>query len=197
MKDGFNDAGSGLCEAEQVLNSWGIKFENRPDGTLFVPGSIDISKKSLTQLPDLSRVVVNGGFNCNHNGLTSLKGSPQTVGSFYCSGNHLTSLEYGPQTVAESFYCPYNNLATLKGAPARCLEFWCHKNPALESLEHAPETGKCLQSDFGTFRTLADAPDHIKKSAETRRFELEQNVVNATILQASTKIRAPLKLVLR
>ena len=48
-------------------------------------------------------------FDCSGNELTSLEGSPKTVGrDFFCSGNELTSLEGSPKTVGRDFYC-YGN----------------------------------------------------------------------------------------
>lgn len=163
--------------AAKALEKLGVEYRRQADGSILVPGSIDLSKKGLTALPDLTGVVVMGSFNCNGNLLTSLKGAPAMADSFYCSGNLLTSLEYAPMVVKESFYCAHNPyLETLKGAPARCAQFWCHGNPLLKSLEHAPETSSTLQSDLGVFKTLSEAPEHIRKSKETLARELEEAV---------------------
>jgi hypothetical protein len=86
-------------EAEQALTSWGIEYERQADGTLLVPGDLDISKKGLTRLPDLSSVSVGGDFSCSNNQLTSLEGAPQSVGEYFsCANNQLTSLEGAPRT---------------------------------------------------------------------------------------------------
>ena len=83
-----------------------------------IKGNLDLSNKSLTELPDLSEVVVKGSFNCNTNQLTSLEGAPKEVGEdFDCRYNNLTSLEGAPKEVGRSFYCNGNNLTTLEGAP--------------------------------------------------------------------------------
>lgn len=86
--------GNSVSEAEQALKSWGIEYAKQPDGSILVPGSLDISGKGLTRLPNLTSVKVGGGFYCDNNQLTSLEGTPHTVGGhFYCHDNQLTSLE--------------------------------------------------------------------------------------------------------
>ena len=88
-----------------------------PNGFV-IEGNLDISGKGLTELPDLSDVVVKGNFLCYGNQLTSLKGAPKEVcGYFYCVHNQLTSLEGAPQTVGRYFDCRYNQLTSLFGVP--------------------------------------------------------------------------------
>lgn len=56
----------------------------------------------------------NGGYYCENNQLTSLKGSPKFVGSvFNCCNNELTSLEYSPKNVDDDFYCEENYIYNL------------------------------------------------------------------------------------
>jgi len=56
---------------------------------------------------------VSGNFNCVLNKLTSLEGSPTTVGGyFYCNNNSLTSLNGCPVTILGSFDCSFNNITT-------------------------------------------------------------------------------------
>ncbi len=106
-----------------------------------VEGDLDFSGQGLTELPDLSGVIVKGDFDCYNNQLTSLEGAPQTVGKdFFCSDNQLTSLAGAPQTVGRNFFCSYNQLTSLAGAP-RTVEgsFACTYNHLI-SLEGAPQT---------------------------------------------------------
>ena len=57
----------------------------------------------LTELFDLSNVEVKGDFICCNNNLTSLIGSPHTVGgSFDCYNNNLTSLAGIPKIVGNN-----------------------------------------------------------------------------------------------
>ncbi len=50
-----------------------------PEGFV-IKGDLDLSNKGLTKLPDLSKVIVEGDFDCFGNQLTSLEGAPQKVG---------------------------------------------------------------------------------------------------------------------
>ena len=79
-----------------------------------IKGNLDLSNKGLTELPDLSEVVVKGDFDCPDNQLTSLEGAPKEVGGdFDCSVNQLASLEGSPEEVGGIFYCRTNELTSL------------------------------------------------------------------------------------
>ena len=83
-----------------------------------INGDVILRSLHLTELFDLSDVEVTGDFDCRRNNLTSLVGSPHTVGvHFYCNNNDLISLKGAPQTVNGSFLCDVNKLTSLKGAP--------------------------------------------------------------------------------
>jgi hypothetical protein len=180
-------------EAARALEALGVEYRRQADGSILVPDSIDLSKRGLTELPNLTGVVVMGAFLCNGNNLTSLKGAPAMAESFFCSANLLTSLEYAPLVVKDRFYCANNPyLETLKGAPARCAEFWCHGTPMLKSLEHAPETERTLKSDFGRFKTILDAPENIRKSKETLARELEADIERNLVLGRAMQVSKPL-----
>ena len=110
-----------------------------PDGFV-IKGNINLENFGLTKLPNLSKVIIEGEFNCSFNQLKSLKGSPLKVwGDFNCSFNDLISLEGSPQEVGGSFNCTENNLRSLKGAPKIINEdFDCSGNE-LTSLKEAPK----------------------------------------------------------
>ena len=83
-----------------------------------IKGNVNLSNLHLTELFDLSDVEVTGDFSCSKNDLTSLEGSPHTVGgNYYCHNNHLTSLEGSPHTVGGDYDCDKNPLKSLKGIP--------------------------------------------------------------------------------
>lgn len=67
----------GRSPGEQALIDWGVEYVKRKDGTLMVSGNLNVSNRDMTELPDLSDVVVEGNFSCLHNRLTSLKGAPK------------------------------------------------------------------------------------------------------------------------
>jgi hypothetical protein len=72
-----------ISEAEESLKAWNVKYEKQPDGTLVVPGNLDIGGKGLSRLPDLSAVVIKGNFLCRYNNIATLEGAPQSVGGNY------------------------------------------------------------------------------------------------------------------
>ena len=163
MQETFNSTSKPPSEAEQALEKWGVAYEVKPNGTIFVAGDIILIGKGLTQLPDLSNVTVAGNFTCEGNQLTSLKGAPQFIGgNFSCSRNRLTSLDHAPQLVAGSFFCSSNELGTLRGAPRKVgANFFCSNNN-LTTLEHAPEyVGKGFACNENQLTSLEHLPKHI------------------------------------
>lgn len=62
-----------------------------PDGFV-IQGDVELANKELTELPDLSKVVVEGNFDCSDNQLTSLAGAPKGGRFFNYSNNSLTGL---------------------------------------------------------------------------------------------------------
>jgi hypothetical protein len=135
----FSDAQ--LDKASKALQEMGIAYKQQPDGTLLVPGKINLSKKGLKVLPDLSCVAVEGGFLCEGNQLTSLAGAPFSVGGgFFCGDNQLLSLEGCPAAVGGAFSCMNNRLTSLAGAPAHIDGTFYGGNNQLVSLAGAPKT---------------------------------------------------------
>lgn len=149
-----------LTTAEQALKYFGCHYERRPDGTIVVPGILNLTREHLTTLPDLSRVVVEGDFVCSYNQLTSLKGAPAVVtGSFRCDHNLLTSLEGAPASVGGDFYTPWNELVTLKGAPREMRgAFSCRQN-SLTTLEGAPRIAGSFNCSENYLTSLEGAPE--------------------------------------
>lgn len=200
--------------AERALGKLGIRYERQEDGTIFVPGDIDLSGKGLEALPDLSSVVVRGIFNCNDNNLTTLAGAPRETGVFYCDNNKLTTLEGGPAIVAAAYSCKGNDLVSLKGAPKRTgnvfdcsdnnltilehgpestgLSFICKDNK-LASLDGAPLYFHKLLSDFGDFNSWDDVPQHLHVSHERiRQLQKGMSVLTRPVAAPKTaKFRKP------
>jgi len=110
------------------------------DREYVIKGDLDLSRMNLTELPDLSNVIIEGSFSCAGNQLTTLKGAPKKVGgNFVCSDNELFSLEGATQEIGRDFICSYNQLTTLKGAPKKVGgSFLCNDNQ-LTSLNFAPK----------------------------------------------------------
>lgn len=131
--------------ATVALDSLNIPFVTLPDGTIYVPGDIDLSFKGLTALPPLHNVHAGSNFFCQGNQLTTLDGAPQQVdGDFHCDNNRLHTLEGAPSTLGGYLYCYNNHLISLKGAPAIINgDFWCNSN-YLQTLSGGPKTVKGL-----------------------------------------------------
>jgi hypothetical protein len=164
MKQQFNSKQARLVSAaEKALGEWEIDFVAQADGSLLVPGDLDISGKGLESLPDLSNVIVDGDFACHENKLTSLKGAPQKVHrGFYCGLNQLTSLEHAPKKVGGTFMCQGNLLTSLKGGPREVGGGYECANNQLTTLEGAPRKipGK-LGCHNNKLKTLKGAPREV------------------------------------
>lgn len=146
---------SSTAEAEQLLRSCHIPYEKKPDGTIVVNTDLDLLNSGFDKLPDLSQVIVLGNFYCQGMGLTSLQGSPKTVGgAFFGNDNQLTSLQGAPETVGNDFYC--------------------NQNPLLTSLEDAPKKFRTLYTDFGNFRSWDKVPEELRTSPETKARLLQE-----------------------
>ena len=78
-----------------------------------IEGNIYWNHLELTELPDLSDVIVNGDFTIGFNKLTSLKGSPKEVkGYFGFAWNNISSFIYMPKHVF-TLTCNHNPIKNL------------------------------------------------------------------------------------
>lgn len=106
-----------------------------------------------------------GEFDCSHCiNLTSLKGSPRSIGTFNCSYcPKLTSLKDGPEQVYNTYYCNNCGLTSLKGSPKINYGFNCCCNP-LKNLKGASKkiNAKFICSYCQELETLEGCPEHIK-----------------------------------
>ncbi len=77
--------------------------------------NINIKFQNLDKIPQQKKEI-NGDFDCSHNNLISLEGSPEIVlANFNCSYNNLTSLKYCPRVIYLAFDCTGNkNLKNIK-----------------------------------------------------------------------------------
>jgi len=94
-----------VCKKYNIQN---YNYKINDDLSVDIKGSVYLFNKSLTKLP-LKFNIVSGDFDCSHNRLTTLEGSPRSVGgNFYCYNNVLNTLEGGPEYVGGNFYCQDN-----------------------------------------------------------------------------------------
>ena len=185
-------------EAEKALINWDIDYRKIDDGfgTISVRGDIKIPRLGLTKLPDLSKVVLSGDFDCTGNLLTTLEGSPHHVGGhFLCSQNMLTTLKGCATTIRGAFFCSDNRLTSLEHGPERVgaeFGYVCIGN-RLTSLEHAPQRFHFLQTDFGVFREPEAIPRGLLgQSAESCPAQPASD--GSTSLQENIVVRRPLRL---
>ena len=119
-------------DIHSICSEYGINdYTINPDGSIDVDGSVILSyvfERGETKIP-LKFAKVIGDFECDRNQLTTLKGSPKSVGgNFECSGNKLTSLEYCPESVGGNFDCHSNQLTSLEGLPEIGGHINCRRN---------------------------------------------------------------------
>ena len=139
------------------------------NGQKTIQGNVDLSDLNLTELPNLSDVVVIGDFFCAYNNkLTTLQGAPQYIGrNFHCHNNNLTTLQGSPEYVKGDFYCSYNKLTILQGAPKFVGgNFHCNNNN-LTTLQGAPNYVG------GTFKTDKFSDADYRKYIENRKMKEE------------------------
>ncbi len=152
----------------------GEKVSGNKKDPFVVRGNLDLSELGLSELPDLSGVIVEGEFNCSNNNLQSLKGAPQNVGDYFdCRENQLTSLIGAPQCVDGNFYCGENQLTSLEGAPQSvCGDFYCGYNN-LKSLKGAPQSvGGYFDCRENQLTSLIGAPQSVGGDFDCRENQL-------------------------
>ncbi len=159
----------------------------RRAGEVIVMGDVDFNDREM--LPDLTGVIVNGGyymfnvpaknlfgtpkyvggnFFCADNGLETLEGAtPDIGGGFSCKDNNLKDLRHGPKNVGADYIVENNKLETVEGAPENLTGiFNIAGNPGIRDFEHAPKTFRELRSDYGVFASWDDVPTHLLQSEE-------------------------------
>jgi hypothetical protein len=168
----------GSEEHKQKWKEWlsihSLNWKVNQEGSIDVRGSVVLRGERRLNDPFLSlfplKVLpfqfnsVEGVFECFHNALTTLKGSPQTIGdSFLCSSNSLESLEGGPKVVKGNFTCYNNKLTSLKGSPEIVGESFDVSYNKITSLEGAPKTvGLHFDCTFNNLTSLEGSPKVIK-----------------------------------
>ena len=145
--ENFEDIES-ICRRYRITN-----YTINPDGTVDVDGNVDLGAEPsllISKRLPIKFGKVSGNFSCSDNQLTSLDGSPTTVGGhFYCSNNLLTTLEGGPKEVGGNFFCSHNLLTSLEGCPSEFKYIYCKWNP-MDKIYYI----------FGSFKEYKDSLDY-------------------------------------
>ena len=110
---------NGTIEGNLDITSFNLdEFINNSHLIKQINGYLYLNGLGLTELPDLSNIIIKGSFDCSNNQLTSLKGCPTEIGGhFYCAYNQLTSLIGCPTEIGGHFWCNHNKLTSLNGCP--------------------------------------------------------------------------------
>jgi hypothetical protein len=119
-------------EIDKICNYYDIEnYTIQPDGSVDVYDDyVFMNQHNFKELP-IRFGNVTGNFYCYGNELTSLEGSPHTVGGvFFCYQNKLTSLEHCPTSVGNNFSCNDNDITNLDFIPDHIGgKFTCSNNP--------------------------------------------------------------------
>jgi hypothetical protein len=147
---------------ECVSGTWSV---NPQTGLVDVEGGFDCEAQGLSDFKGVRFGRVKGYFDCRENQLTSLEGAPQEVGDdFYCSDNQLTSLEGAPQKVGEEFDCSDNQLTSLEGAPQIVRGYFDCSSNGLTSLKGGPQSvGKDFNCSGNQLTSLKGGPQSVGK----------------------------------
>lgn len=129
-------------------------------GNFIINGDLDISHMGLTELPDLSECQIDGTFNCSHNPLSSLRGSPNFARDFICTNTNITDLRGIGQFIHADL--SHNKLKSLRGIQDMPPSSWdndssidCSHNQ-ITSLRDLPEMPTYLNCSHNNIRTLSD-----------------------------------------
>ena len=112
-------SGSYLYRGNICLFQDGICYDlyNLPKG-LTVYGDLNLSGFGLTELPDLSTTMILGKFDCSHNLIKDLRGSPGYAKTYDCSVNlELTSFYGATNTVQEFIAAVCPRVVSLENIP--------------------------------------------------------------------------------
>jgi hypothetical protein len=96
------------------LDSLAIKnYTIHEDSVVDVDGDVGLTAKILTTIP-IQFGNTFGRFSCANTSLSSLKGSPQTVGDYFsCYFSAVSSLDWAPQSVVGNFDCERTKITSL------------------------------------------------------------------------------------
>lgn len=130
-----------LCRRHKITNYEIVGGKVNVYGCVLIGGSDDYPG-SYRKLP-INFGFIKGDFECSDNELTTMVGSPETVGGYFnCSHNKLTSLRGGPDRVHGIYRCTNNHLTDLVGSPKICgSHLLCQRN-SLRTLNGVPNTIK-------------------------------------------------------
>ncbi len=136
-------------------------FNLPKDKKLVLNGDLDISDMGLSELPDLSNLIVKGFFDCGKNKLSDLQGSPlQVMEGYCCSVNELTTLK-GLSSKVGSLDCSHNKLTKLEYLPD-VIDDLCLESNCLKDFTGAPKIVRGnLNANFNPLISFAGFPEEV------------------------------------
>lgn len=139
-----------------------FKLEELPLKFNHVSGNFDCSYNRLTTLNG-SPITIGGTLMCSYNNLTSLKWCPIKLSGLFCANNKITSLEGSPSRIDGSFDCDMNLLTTLEGGPDYVkFNYYCSNNH-LVSLKGSPSfIGKSFNCSINKLKSINGASTGIQ-----------------------------------
>jgi len=140
--DPIKDLGIGL---EPTIRMWMSKlnissYKLTKKFSINVYHNVLLSEKNISEFPPYIKFNhITGGFHCDNNKLTSLRGCPYSLsGSFMCSFNKLVNLKNGPTVVKQSYGASYDELESLEGIGEIIGESIYINDNNLKTLEYIP-----------------------------------------------------------
>lgn len=126
-----------------------------------VHDSVNLGSKRLKNIP-IRFGTVKGSFNCSHNKLTSLEGSPIKSKTFDCSYNDLETLLHCPSEIENYFDCSYNALTSLQHGPKHVGDFYsCRYNKITELIDMPNEIYGYVDCSHNELKSLKGIPNII------------------------------------
>ncbi|MBR6356022.1 MAG: hypothetical protein IKR92_04110 [Alphaproteobacteria bacterium] len=141
-----------------TISQEGVEYNlyDLPEGFV-IKGGLDLGRNMYMKLPDLSKVIVEGNFDCRGCHLKSFVGAPKKVtGDFNGFGNEVTSLEGMTEIVGGNCNLSRNKLTSLEGSLRKVgNNLILDHNPQLTSLEYIPEVGGSILCEHTAVTSLA------------------------------------------
>jgi hypothetical protein len=194
--DPIKDMGIGV---DELIHKWmhdhGIKkHKYRIIKNKYIIGdnTIILANSNIKQFPEfINFSYINGGFHCENNDLTSLRGCPKLVqGSFFCSANYLKSsgLIGGPKEVEGSYGASNCELESLEGIAQKIQESIYLENNRLTSLEFIPKETGNLYIQNNPIQTLMHFPKKIYGDVHITRSKILNELAVSKICSVSGKV---------
>jgi len=150
--------------------------------------TVNLANLGLKEIPEfINFKYVMGGFHCDHNELTSLRGTPKILsGTFIASWNKLTNLIDGPGEVKGSYLVSHNELTSLEGLAVKITESLSVSNNNLKNLEGIPEI---INGNFYMHRNPIETLRYFPNEVIGDIYFTESKIVNVESIRKRCKVR--------